>query len=72
MHFSGFPESLKSQILATMVPPPDILGLLQTSRFKLLGGWNVSQWKNKVTEVNDCLISMCRDENISFINHTNN
>ena len=29
------------------------------------------QWKNKVTEVNDCLISMCRDENIPFINYTN-
>ena len=27
------------------------------------------QWKNKVTEVNDCLISMCKDENIPFINH---
>ena len=41
MHFSGFPESLKSQIVATMGPPPNILGLLQTSRFELLGGWNV-------------------------------
>ena len=41
MHFSGFPESLKSQIVATMRPPPNILGLLQTSRFELLGGWNV-------------------------------
>ena len=29
------------------------------------------QWKNKITEANDCLISMCRDENIPFINHTN-
>ena len=67
MHFSGFPESLKSQILATMVPPPDILGLLRTSRFKLLGGWNVSQWKNKVTEVNDYLIGMCRMKTIPFI-----
>ena len=25
------------------------------------------KWKNKVTEVNDCFISMCRDENIPFI-----
>ena len=41
MHFSGFPESLKSQILATMGPPPNILGLLQTSHFELLGGWNL-------------------------------
>ena len=29
------------------------------------------QQRNKVTEVNDCLLIMCRDENISFINHTN-
>ena len=29
------------------------------------------KWKNEVTEVNDCLISMCRDENIPFIIHTN-
>ena len=29
------------------------------------------QWKNKVPEVNDCLISMCRDKNIPFISHTN-
>ena len=31
----------RNVILATMVPPPDVLGLLQTSRFELLGGWNV-------------------------------
>ena len=29
------------------------------------------KWKNKVTEVNDCFISMCRDENIPFMSHTN-
>ena len=29
------------------------------------------QWKNKVTEGNNCLINMCRDENIPFLNHTN-
>ena len=35
MHFSGFLESQKCQILATMGPPPNILGLLQTSCFEL-------------------------------------
>ena len=34
-------KRLKSKILATRVPPPDILGLLQTSGFELLWGWNV-------------------------------
>ena len=27
--------------------------------------------EGKVTEVNNCVISMCRDENVPFINHTN-
>ena len=39
--FFRLPESLKPQILATMRPTPNILGLLQTSRFELLGGWCV-------------------------------
>ena len=46
MHVPGFPESLKSQIFATMGPPPNILALLQTSRFELLGGWNVCKFRN--------------------------
>ena len=29
------------------------------------------QWKNRVTKVHNCLISMCRDGNIPFINHNN-
>ena len=28
------------------------------------------QWNNKVTEKSDCLVSMCRDENIPSINQT--
>ena len=39
--FFRLSKSLKSKILATMVPLPDILGLLQIYRFKLLGAWNV-------------------------------
>ena len=38
--FFRFLKSLQSKILAPVVPPMR-LGLLQTSCFELLGGWNV-------------------------------